>query len=88
MHLRKMAFGFGVITGAALTISLPYFVMKAKELKSCDDDQEKHEGMNVEKIKDEMKHEFAKMSEDVNETVDSVMQDMKKTLSSKKKKKK
>lgn len=88
MHLRKMAFGFGVITGAALTISIPYFMMKAKEMKSCDDDQENHESIDVKKIKDEIKQEFSKISDDVDDSVNTVMKKMEKSLSSKKKKKK
>lgn len=86
MHFRKMAFGFGVITGAAITISLPYFLMKMKEMKSCDDDQENHESMNVEKMKKDIKTEFAKVCEDVNENVTSLMQKMEKKLKKKSKK--
>lgn len=88
MHLRKMAFGFGVITGAALTISLPYFMMKVKEMKSVDDDQENHGSINVKKIKEDIKNEFSKMGDDVNESVNTVVKKMEKSLSSKKKKKK
>lgn len=85
MHLHKMMFGFGVITGAAITISLPYVISKVKEMKLCDDDQEKHESTNIKKMKDDIKQEFSKMSQDVNENVSSVMKKMEKSLSKKKK---
>ena len=63
MHFRTMAFGFGLITGAALTISLPYFVSKAKEM--CrNDDRENHESNNVKKVTDDIKQEFSKLSSD------------------------
>ncbi|MCH5180936.1 MAG: hypothetical protein J1F32_06960 [Erysipelotrichales bacterium] len=88
MHLRKMAFGFGVITGAALTISVPYFMMKVKEMKSVDDDQENHGSINVKKIKDDIKEEFSDLGDDVNDAVNKVVHKMEKSLSSKKKKKK
>lgn len=85
MHLHKMMFGFGVITGAAITISLPYVISKVKEMKLCDDDQEKHESTNIKTMKDDIKQEFSKMSQDVNENVSSVMKKMEKSLSKKKK---
>lgn len=85
MHLHKMMFGFGVITGAAITISLPYVVSKVKEMKQCDDDQEKHGSTNFKKMKDDIKQEFSKLSQDVNENVSSVMEKMEKSLSKKKK---
>ncbi len=87
MHFRTMAFGFGLITGAALTISLPYFVSKAKEM--CrNDDRENHESNNVKKVTDDIKQEFSKLSSDVNEDVDEFMKKMEKDIKSKKKKKK
>ena len=49
-------------------------------MKSCDDDQENHESMNVEKMKKDIKTEFAKVCEDVNENVTSLMQKMEKNL--------
>lgn len=87
MYLRKMAFGFGLITGAALTISLPYFACKMKEM-TCNDDQENHESKTVKKLKEDIKNEFSNISDEFNENVSQFMNKMEKKISSKKQKKK
>ena len=81
-----MAYGFGLITGAALTITLPYIVMKIKEME-CSKDQENHESSEASKVKDEIVQEFSKLSDDVNENVSQFMTKMENKISKKKKKK-
>ncbi len=84
MYLRKMAFGFGLITGAALTITFPYFLTKMKEMCSSKD-QENHESCNVKKLEKGIKEEFSKLSDDVNENVSKFMTKMENKMKSKKK---
>lgn len=74
MHIKKMTFGFGVITGAAAAL-FPLFLCRCRMNKTADD-QENHESTEVSQkqdFKDKVMGDASKISKSMKKEVDKLI---------------